>query len=311
MTGISIIVPHTGQIERFEDTLASVLRHRPSNSQLIVVHDGSYDDPYDLSGEVHFVDADQSYDLIPFLNVGMCYVGGETTVIMRPGIEVDENWDGSISEAFEDGRVGAVSPVIVGAKRQSKVVASGVDVSRSGSRKLVGSGKRLSGRRLRSIKSVGPSSWFAAYRTRLLKQLLPFDEQLDPICWDADVASAIKAMGFQNQLASDCIAIAESEDIVLEETGVAHGLSAQRSLARAGKASLSATVGGLVGDLFGSAIQPWKLRHLVQRLGAGKYRNIDESHFEQLQQLRKKQLWLEQKEPESEQPAEFSYRRAA
>ena len=311
MTGISIIVPHTGQIERFEDTLASVLRHRPPNSQLIVVHDGGYDDPYDLADEVRFVNADQNYSLIPFLNVGMCYVGGNTTVVLRPGIEVDENWNDSISEAFEDDRVGAGSPVIVGAERQSKVVTAGVDVSRSGSRKLVGSGKRVSGKRLHSIKSVGPSSWFAAYRTKLLKQLLPFDEQLDSVCWDADVATAIQAMGFQNRLLTDCVAVAESEDLVLEETEVAHGLSAQRAMTRSGKASLPATVGGLLGDLIGSTIQPWKLRHLVQRLGAGKYRSVDASHFEQLQQLRRRQLWLEQKEPAVEQSVEFNYRRAA
>ena len=57
MQRLSIIVPLMGDLKRFEDTLVSVLENQPEQSEVVVVLNGPYDDPYDLRSEVKFVEA--------------------------------------------------------------------------------------------------------------------------------------------------------------------------------------------------------------------------------------------------------------
>ena len=170
MSRFSIIVPLIGENHLFENTLAAVLRYRPNDCQVIVVHDGNYGDPFDLDGEVKFVNADQR-DLISFLNVGLCYVSGEFTVVIRPGIEVDENWNLGLESAFENQDVGSVTPLIVRRNRPNRILAAGVCADSTWTRKIVGHGRSASPRQIRRLKTQGPTSWFAVYRTAALKLL--------------------------------------------------------------------------------------------------------------------------------------------
>ena len=56
MQRLSIIVPLMGNLQRFEETLVSVLENRPERSEVVVVTNRPYDDPYALRGEVAFVE---------------------------------------------------------------------------------------------------------------------------------------------------------------------------------------------------------------------------------------------------------------
>ncbi len=113
MYDYSVIVPLLGRISEFEDTLASVLRHRPPQAQVIVAHDGRYDDPHGLQSEVQFVTADPHRNLAGLLNAAIRTVQGHITVLIRPGIEIDEGFDQPIAEAFVDSNVASVCPLIV------------------------------------------------------------------------------------------------------------------------------------------------------------------------------------------------------
>ena len=53
MPRLSIIIPALGNSARLESTLVSVLENRPLDCDIIVVHTGEYNDPYDLAGEIH------------------------------------------------------------------------------------------------------------------------------------------------------------------------------------------------------------------------------------------------------------------
>ena len=63
---LSIVVPIGRNLAGFESTLISVLENQPLGSEVIVPHDGSYDDPFDLCEEVRFAVATtaQEVDLI-------------------------------------------------------------------------------------------------------------------------------------------------------------------------------------------------------------------------------------------------------
>ena len=89
MCRFSIIVPFVQPLCSFDDTLASVLRYRPANSEVFVVHDGTYQDPHDLLDEVVMITAhdqiENSSCLDHFLSTAVDQAEGEITVWVRPG----------------------------------------------------------------------------------------------------------------------------------------------------------------------------------------------------------------------------------
>ena len=54
---LSIVIPALASVEALERTLVSVLEKRPADCEIIVVLNTSYDDPYQLTDEVHFASA--------------------------------------------------------------------------------------------------------------------------------------------------------------------------------------------------------------------------------------------------------------
>ena len=57
MPRLSIVVFCFHDSQLLEETLVSVLQNRPDNSEVLVMHDGTYEDPYDLVDEVRFIEA--------------------------------------------------------------------------------------------------------------------------------------------------------------------------------------------------------------------------------------------------------------
>ena len=67
MPRLSIIVPHRQDDQQLEATILSVLENRPRDCEVIVVHDGSYLDPYQLSDELIYVQEEQGASLTELL----------------------------------------------------------------------------------------------------------------------------------------------------------------------------------------------------------------------------------------------------
>ena len=100
--------------------MASVLRSRPRQAQIIVVHDGSYEDPHGLGSEIDWV-VETSSNLASQFDLGVSASRGDLIVLIRPGVELDEGWDSSIEEAFEDPQVGSLTPLIVPSSRPGRI----------------------------------------------------------------------------------------------------------------------------------------------------------------------------------------------
>ena len=111
MTRLTILIPCVGDPVAFEDTLASVLQNRPGNSRVIVALDGSYDDPYELSGEVDFLEYPGRSDVIALVNATLSDVRSEFVHVLQCGIEVHEGWCDAALECFDEPDVAAVAPL--------------------------------------------------------------------------------------------------------------------------------------------------------------------------------------------------------
>ena len=71
MARLTIILPALGSDTQLEETLVSVLQNRPDDSDVLVVHPGNYDDPYELAGEVNFLPMPAGSGLLACLNAAI------------------------------------------------------------------------------------------------------------------------------------------------------------------------------------------------------------------------------------------------
>ena len=296
MSRFSVVVPLLGKPALFEDTLASVLRYRCPASQIIVAHADAYEDPYGLGKEVDFVEVKSqsptsAVSLIQLFNAASRVARGEIVAMIRPGVQLNENWDGLVAAAFADPNVGCVAPAVVSSKMTNRLVVAGVTASSSFNRRLVGSNQRLGARQVTGLKPLGPTSWAAFYRRTLLSALGEFDEQLDPLYLDLDLALSLQTLNFGCKFHPDCVVTVTDADAIETESTLAHGRSAQRAVVRYADYSRSYQRMKLWQAVLAElAVSPWRhnnLLHAWQRLSATKFQSVDEHHRSLLAVLKK------------------------
>ncbi|KLU06547.1 hypothetical protein RISK_001302 [Rhodopirellula islandica] len=108
---LSIVVPHGGDDAAFESSLASVLQHRPDGCEVIVSHDGNYDDPFDLAEEVRFVDSGSTNVLRQITDAAELAMGRFVHVV-ADGHVATADWTDAALAQFEGHETGVVVPVV-------------------------------------------------------------------------------------------------------------------------------------------------------------------------------------------------------
>lgn len=92
MPRLSVIIPHQGDDVVLESTILSVLENKPQDSEVIVVHDGSYRDPYHLQDELLLVQVDSTTP-VGLLNAGVAAAKSPVVCLLCDGATVsDELW---------------------------------------------------------------------------------------------------------------------------------------------------------------------------------------------------------------------------
>lgn len=206
MCRLSIIIPLCADDELFEDTLVSVLQHRPSDCEVVVVHSQDYADPYELQGEVRFVRTASRASSVCMVNAGCGVAEGEILHVLEPGILASDGWTEDVLNSFEDLQVGAVAPLVVSAADPELVVAAGVRYTRGGRRLLHGAGRRVrESRRLFQRPILGPPLFAGFYRRWIWNAMGGFCEQLDSDWAAADFALSVRAFGYRSLLEPACV----------------------------------------------------------------------------------------------------------
>lgn len=108
----------------FESTLVSVLENRPEQAEILVPHDGSYGDPFDLGDEVRFVVASEK-DVLSMLCSGVRAARGEFVHILADGLRGTELWTEEPCQMLARKEVACVAPMIVDLSERERVVALG------------------------------------------------------------------------------------------------------------------------------------------------------------------------------------------
>ena len=281
-----MILPILGDYDLFEDTVASVLRHRLARTQIIVVHDGRYEDPYDLAGDrVEFVPINRRAKLIRLFNAGVKRAQGDIVGFLRPGTELNEGWHRPILETFSDPDVGSVAPVIVKRGRTRTAVATGVGCGIGFRRRLEGNGKSVRSIKPHRLDLYGPTSWAGFYRGDLLKVLFQetgsLDENLDQHYLDLELGLSFRTMGYNCESCPQCLVSINKPSRITREARQPHGLSAHRAFIRhvlhiGSTSHVMKRYWTIATEVLTSPLQPWKLRHAMQRNCTGPSRQDDE-----------------------------------
>ncbi len=110
MPRLSLLVPFVRDPQALEATLLNVLEMRSSETELLIVHRGQYEDPYGLDGdEAIVIETSVNATLAEQLNVAARRATGEIVQVLLPGTLLQSEWADGALEAFEESDVDVVS----------------------------------------------------------------------------------------------------------------------------------------------------------------------------------------------------------
>jgi hypothetical protein len=137
---LSIIIPTLGDWQSLEATLVSVLQNRPPRSEVVVVFNRPYDDPYELCDEVRFVAAPPHARMVELLNAGFAAARAEVLHVLLCGATVVDGWTEPALRHFNDAQTAAVAPLVLDAACPTQVATAGSVWSPGGRRGCFASG---------------------------------------------------------------------------------------------------------------------------------------------------------------------------
>lgn len=206
MPHLSIIVRLTSDNNAFETTVASVLRHLPADSELVVIHDGNYGDPHDLEFEgVKFFEACHEESTIHSVLRASTLVDSDVIHVLECGTEVDEGWCEQPLDLLISPEVASVSPILAYEDRPAQIATLGIGYSRTFRPLLVGHDKMQHQVANEVRRITGPTRWAGFYRTELLSILHASEWQLNESAYDLQLALCFQKLGYQTRVAADCI----------------------------------------------------------------------------------------------------------
>ncbi len=190
MPRLSIIIPHRNDDARLEATVLSVLENRPHDSEIIVMHNGGYSDPYDLAEELLVVEAERRSNSLQLLNAGVAAACAPVVCTMLDGVTVSSDW---AEEPLDLLRAADEAVVSVGTRpAHAKGSTYGI------STRALKSGSDLQRGRVELDKSTGacsgPHLACGFYRKKILRSLGGWNERLDVNVADIEMAWRLRAL---------------------------------------------------------------------------------------------------------------------
>lgn len=258
MPRLSIVVPFKKNAARLESTLLSILENRPHDSEVILVHDGNYDDPYSLGqDELLVVDSEGSSSLISLVNEGVRAACAPIVHILFPGMEVESGWVDSAIDAFQANEVGAVS-----LGRAPDWKCEGIEIGLSQQwlpRRSICKGS--------SREQVSPWIGGGLFRRRVLLALDGFWERGSVETAEAEIGLALNSLEFVTMSDADAVVVWSSSADDSHALTYATGYSAGQLAAAYAKIDTTVTVDSLVsriGHLASGLMSPGTV---AERLG--------------------------------------------
>jgi len=194
---LSIIVPSRGDLKQLEDTLVSVLENQPERSEVVVVLNKPYDDPYDLRGEVKFVEARPGADLVDCFACGLSACRAPVVHTIAAGFEATSGWADHALARFGEADVAAVAPVVVDRVNPDRILSAGVRWTSAGSIGRIAVGQRLDRFTANNPLLCGPELAVGFYRRDVLELVDALRHHGSELATATDLALAMRLAGYR------------------------------------------------------------------------------------------------------------------
>ena len=209
MPRLSIVIPVCGNLKRLEDTLVSVLENRPDDSEILVVLDDVYDDPYDLKDEIRFVEAPRRAGFATSVNLGIAASQAAVVHVLACGAQVREGWADAALPHFADPWVAAVAPLVLEMEDPQRVVSAGLTYRRGGRVRILGQGRPVQAVIEDRTLVLGPQATAAFYRKSALETVGGFSPLGSEELTAVDAALRLAYAGFRTVREPRCTVHAE------------------------------------------------------------------------------------------------------
>jgi hypothetical protein len=224
---LSIVIPTLVGGAQLEDTLVSVLQHRPRSCEVLVAHSGCYDDPYDLGDEVRFVRMEGKSSLATCARTAVATAKGEIVHLLASGALVDEGWTDAAIARFDDPHMGAVAPLILSTDEDAQSSIAGIRYRSGGSRVEVTQPLSQTPDRLRKKRVLGPHFSAAFYRRSAIELVGGIPGDVGDRLIDVALGLTLQAAGFSAAIEPDC-SVGFGQTAALPRVGFTAGFHAER-----------------------------------------------------------------------------------
>ncbi len=208
MPRLSIVIPVWGKLKQLEETLLSVLENRPDDSEIVVVLDQAYADPYNLKDEIRFVESPRGACLAAAINQGVLVSRAPIVHVLVCGTRACEGWCDAALERFDDPGVAAVAPLLVDQDRPAKILAAGVSYGAGGRVRLLGRGRAAANAADYQRRIQSPHLVAGFYRQSALSLISLFSPDVGDGLTVLDLALSLQEAGLRTELEPQCRVLA-------------------------------------------------------------------------------------------------------
>lgn len=268
MHKLSILIAAHDEAQ-LETSLISILQNRPRDCEIVVVHDGGYQDPYDLAEEVRFLPTPALQDAAARLNVGVAECRAPVIHVLGCGAEVTDGWTNAAVAHFKDASVASVAPLVVSSDG-AHVAAAGLEYRCGGRRVASKAGAPVTELAEDPQSTLGPTLAGAFYRrSALAAWSQPFSSVVGDRLTDVDLALRLARRGHRAMFEPASRIVAPQP--MAAGNALSEGWLAERLFWRHADAmgvwkSCAAHLGLVMGEALGTIVKPWQAPRFVGRL---------------------------------------------
>ncbi|MDR2115349.1 MAG: glycosyltransferase family 2 protein [Planctomycetaceae bacterium] len=203
MSRFTIIIPLLSNTptEAFEETLASVLVHKPENTEVLIANATQYSDPWNTAAEgAVFIASDHLSNPMDVLNKAVLQSQGDILHILYPGTEVSTQWTQNILPLFEESKLGIVIPCVYDRRKPKRIFSLGIYYKPEGVLRTIRRSQWAEAAQKRIVPHI--SAMFI--RKKALMQIGLFDTGFIPQISYVDAAMGILKQGWGIAVDQEC-----------------------------------------------------------------------------------------------------------
>jgi hypothetical protein len=187
--------------EAFEETLASLLVHKPEGTEVLIANAAKYSDPWNTAIEgTIFIALDHLSNPMEILNEAILQANGDILHILYPGTEVSALWTKNISLLFEQPQLGVVIPCVYDRRKPKRIFSLGICYKPEGVLRTI---RRAQWEEM-TQKRIVPHISAVFFRKKALTQIGLFDTGFIPQISYVDAAMSMLEQDWHITVDQEC-----------------------------------------------------------------------------------------------------------